>query len=783
MAATIPPLTQVWADRWQSRPGFISLLFGVVLPLITLIYELATHACASMMFDPIPTPLHVILVALVPAANLFVWWTLRDTLRRPKLLAFANGMAIGVAAFYSLLFIPILPAATIGIIFFGLGLLPWAPAFSLTAAIVLRVHLTRAADREQRSFATWPGLVCALLTLIAIELPNTTTAIGLKMATSESVPEQSRGVRLLRAVGDDDLLLRYCYFRTGRGDLLGVLMNISSVTPTGAREVYYRVTGEPFSAKPVPAPARSRGWWGDGFDSDQGTDVVGGQLPGLSLASSRLDGSLDAGAALGYVEWTLVMKNNSQMPREARAQVALPPGAVVSRLTLWVNGEEREAAFAARGQVTQAYRAVVQQRRDPVLVTTAGTDRIAVQMFPVPADGEMKVRIGMTVPLELDHLRQASLQLPYFHERNFAVGEDFKHFVWIEAKAPLSHGQLRSQSAPGGAQALQMQLTDRQLMALDTAVTMSRDRLDASWSHDAPAGNEIVKQTLQAVTASTPSRLVVVVDSSASVASSAQQIAEVVSRLPTEPELFLIVADDAQDMNVLRAPTTPRDAAASIRDYNFVGGQDNTLALSKALDLLTKPDGALIWIHGAQPVVLQTTASIEQRFERRGQVQWYDVQVAPGPNRIGENLDGLARIRTMSLSKLQSLITRWRSGGSDIVVRREKIAGPAPASEVGQTSDHLARLWAHEEVQRLLYDERDSRAAAVELAHRYRLVTPVTGAVVLETQQQYDAAGLTPVPEGTVPSIPEPEEWALLAIAVAVILYSLRRRQVGHVVA
>ena len=59
MATVIPPTWRTaWVERWASGPGFISLLFGVLLPLGTLGFELATHACASMLFDPIPTPLH-----------------------------------------------------------------------------------------------------------------------------------------------------------------------------------------------------------------------------------------------------------------------------------------------------------------------------------------------------------------------------------------------------------------------------------------------------------------------------------------------------------------------------------------------------------------------------------------------------------------------------------------------------------------------------------------------------------------------------------------------------
>ncbi len=75
----------------------------------------------------------------------------------------------------------------------------------------------------------------------------------------------------------------------------------------------------------------------------------------------------------------------------------LPPGGVVSRLTLWVDGEEREAAYAGRAKVKKAYKKVVERRRDPVLVTTCGKDRILVQCFPVPSNGgTMKIKVGIT---------------------------------------------------------------------------------------------------------------------------------------------------------------------------------------------------------------------------------------------------------------------------------------------------------------------------------------------------------------------------------------------------
>ncbi len=70
-----------------------------------------------------------------------------------------------------------------------------------------------------------------------------------------------------------------------------------------------------------------------------------------------------------------------------------------------------------------------------------------------------------------------------------------------------------------------------------------------------------------------------------------------------------------------------------------------------------------------------------------------------------------------------------------------------------------------------------SRADAVALAARYHLVTPVSGAVVLETQQQYEESRLTPVAQTTVPTVPEPHEWALLALAFAALMWLAWRRR------
>jgi hypothetical protein len=65
----------------------------------------------------------------------------------------------------------------------------------------------------------------------------------------------------------------------------------------------------------------------------------------------------------------------------------------------------------------------------------------------------------------------------------------------------------------------------------------------------------------------------------------------------------------------------------------------------------------------------------------------------------------------------------------------------------------------------------------VKLAAANQLVTPLTGAVVLETKEQYDRHGLKPADAMTVPAVPEPTALSLVGVAVVVCFLSRRKRR------
>lgn len=768
-------------------------VIGILLPAFTLGIEAVTHLSGESFFDPVPTIFHGALIAFVPLSNLLLLVALsRARVAHASRLAWINALAIGVALFYSVLYLPLTPLAPILILWLGLGLLPLAPILSLAAAIWVRRVLIRTAPSNDalRMPRVWGGVVLALAALVAADMPFSVTRVGLHLAASPDAQSRQNGIRLLRAVGHEDLMLRLCYGRSGMSsDLIGMLL--ASSDPVGteqARTIFYQVTGTPFNDKPAP---RMRTWreWQMGFDSDRGGDRVGRKIEGVALASSRIDGSIDAAATTGYLEWTMDFKNSSNEQQEGRGQIALPPGAVVSRVTLWIDGEEREAAFGGRAQVRQAYERMVRQQRDPVLVTTAGQDRVLFQLFPIQPQGEMKVRIGMTVPMIVADLAHSQLQLPAFRERNFEIAPALRHELWLESGTALqASGDLRQEHRDADVWSLRGAIADADLGKKASVVTARRDpKITTAWTEDGKSEpRKIILQHYSLQPAQPPRHAVLVIDGSRSLADARLQIAEALAHVPSNIKLSIVFAGDETFALSHPGGLTAAAAANGIKKFDFAGGRSNLGALARAWDLAAaEPNGAIVWIHGPQPVLLEPVAPLLQRFERQPhRLRLIQFEAVAGANRIAEKLDGAVdvtvapRLGTIA-EDLHQLFGQWQSNARQIVVSRKSVsAHPEGLPHFAKTSDHIARLWAAEQVAvAARAGKSGQREAATLLAQRYQLVTPLTGAVVLETRQQYTDAGLEPVAAGTVPTIPEPETWMLMFFVLSLLAWQYQRHR------
>jgi hypothetical protein len=787
-------------DERTPRPGKFFLafafLFGVLLPAGTLVFEWMTGASASVLFDPVPNWFQLIAVALVPIVN--TWLAviaIKGKTNFPRLAGWLSGAMIAVCTFYSLLYLPFVPFAFMGILVFGLGLIPLSPYFALIFTASLRNAAARqpgvALKQSKRAFA----VTMAILILTQVQLAL--TYYGAAAATSDNAATRERGLNTLRLVGERDLLLRNCYFGLSRADMpLDPVRFIScgnkQVGVEQSREIFYRVTGKPFNAVALPAVYRRYGSW-MGMDQEftwdeaLGGESVAGRVKGLSLSSSRLDAVAEPDAAVVYCEWTLEFKNISGLQREARAQIALPPDGVVSRLTLWVNGEEREAAFGGRSEVRTAYQQVaVVQRHDPVLVTTCGPDRVLVQCFPVPPNGgTIKVRLGITAPLELEALDRGHFLWPKFIERNFDITPGFKNTVWIDSTKQMSTATKSFRTETGGGKvALHGTVADTDL---GSVIIERTPEIRKTWT-PALETNQIIEQRIEEAEPQHVSRIVLVLDGSVGMAQSQREIAEAIGKMPGGFEVSAIIANDTP----LKLNDTPQRAdeevlktlSREIRSAHFSGGQDNLAALTEAWD--TASEGSVvIWIHDAQPVLLSSADALLQRIERSGGgTPIYDLQTRPGPNRIAEKLDGLncfkrvPQLAGSTSGDLENLLRLLTGKVAQYRMVREKIGADTSGDRGSRVGRNIERLWARDEARNLAAARR--RDDAIRLAARQQLVTPVTGAVVLETKQQYAANGLEPAAPQSVPVVPEPRTTALLWLAATCVLWrQLRKRHLA----
>lgn len=776
-------------------------LFGIALPFAALMIQLLTGMCDGVpLFDPVPTIWHTALVAFVPLANLLVLVaSVSESTRWRGTLLWLNAIAIGISFVYAVAFLPITPFAFIGILFVGIGLLPLSPLCALVCAAVLRKRLLTISQIDNKTTtgseptvapprpaiaSLLLGACLGLLLVAAAEATLALTRVGAMMATSESPGERTSGIWLLRQFGNQHELLRMCY-SSGSHTMSGYLFP-SPFSTEHAQKVFYRVTGKPYNSLPRPvrvfrgARVDSEFDFDFDFDPDLGGQNVGGRRRGLSLDSSRIDAKLHGDAAVSYLEWTMVFKNNHPNQREARAQVLLPPGGVVSRVSLWVNGEPREAAFAGSAQVREAYQKVaVRQRRDPLLVTWAGTDRVLVQCFPVPEYGEMQIRLGITTPLELPAADKGVLFLPSFAERNFSITSEEIHSVWVESDQPF--GELPEEfdlvSTGDRKHAAQGLLSNADLASHGGRIEVTRSpTATISCTADPQEEGRYILQSVIRRASPGVQRVAVVVDGSIGMADHFDAVAQAIAGLPAKMDVCLFVAaDEVVELSEIAADRDAATLAEALREAASPGGCDNVPALWKAYRTARSGETAVVWVHAAQPVVLSPVGSmLSQWIERRGETILYDVPVESGPNRILDAMNPTVAAAAVQHVRCQNSLAATLGGLFERLDGKKefrlvwKVTNES-LSPLPKASSHVVRLWAADRIAKLAgRGSTANRSEAVSIAGRYQLVTPVSGAVVLETKQQYEASNLEPADPDTTPNVPEPAILVLLLSALPI---------------
>jgi XrtN system VIT domain protein len=109
---------------------------------------------------------------------------------------------------------------------------------------------------------------------------------------------------------------------------------------------------------------------------------------------------------MAYSEKTFWIENTNKFERsqqEALITLYLPEGAVASSLSLWINGKEEKSRLTTRKKAANAYREIVGvESRDPVVLHWQEGNRLTATIFPCTPAEARRVKIGLSIPLKIN---------------------------------------------------------------------------------------------------------------------------------------------------------------------------------------------------------------------------------------------------------------------------------------------------------------------------------------------------------------------------------------------
>ncbi|HZU95306.1 MAG TPA: VIT domain-containing protein [Planctomycetota bacterium] len=94
--------------------------------------------------------------------------------------------------------------------------------------------------------------------------------------------------------------------------------------------------------------------------------------------------------------------NPSAQELEGTYVFPLPEDAAVDRFSMWIDGKESEAELLDAQKARQIYEGIVRSMRDPALVEYMGRGMFRARIFPIPANGEKRIKISYAQVLKTD---------------------------------------------------------------------------------------------------------------------------------------------------------------------------------------------------------------------------------------------------------------------------------------------------------------------------------------------------------------------------------------------
>ncbi len=474
---------------------------------------------------------------------------------------------------------------------------------------------------------------------------------------------------------------------------------------------------------------------------------------------------------LSYTEETLTVTNKALRSRfnstqEALYSFHLPEGAVVSSLSLWINGKEQPALLSSRHKADSAYTAIVgYENRDPCVVHWQEGNIVTIRVFPVQAQESRRFKIGITAPLQkrVDRLVYHST---YFDGPPATYAKSTTH---IRSLQPLKHADPLPPNEGAYNPDWSIQFDDPGLA--HAAFDFNGHQYLMQPYVPAYAPVHIQDVYLDINTSWTHTEYTELLDA---------LYGKTVYAI--DPNLGMVIIGDANKEQVFTACNTQQ---FSLFPLALITDKEHSLLISKCAPV----SPFLSDLRGSD-----FSDSLKTYLAKPGKVMLYN---------LGEDLSpylkSLKEVGAFDYDQgdVHSLITRIKVGtyiqdintpdqavisAAGLLIVRTDTA-PKDSTSL-KAPDHLLRLFAYNRIMQQLDgqlpgDYRDEDPSTidtlVQTAEEAHIVSPVSSLVVLETKDDYKRFNILESKNAlknagihSKGAVPEPGEWAIIGLCMSV---------------
>ena len=207
-----------------------------------------------------------------------------------------------------------------------------------------------------------------------------------------------------------------------------------------------------------------------------------------------------------------------------------------------------------------------------------------------------------------------------------------------------------------------------------------------------------------------------------------------------------------------------------------------------AVRLARTGSASVVWLHGPLPTAVIDELSFEQVARRSDHpIRVTTVAVGDGLNCLISDVAYMRYFQPQATTGdiQRDLLAATGNASRDVEIGSDQFAlgGRASSGLAFRVSgepetSHLSRLYLYSRIMQSFYETGKVSDDLTTEAIKMHIVTPVSGAVVLETDQQYQRANLDPsAGSESIPKIPEPEFYVLLAVSILVMIVVYRSRR------